>query len=57
MNRAIRTDLAVEAEQLWRESAPDTSALPGVRAEESAVRGFSVTTVEILDTRGRGRAE
>ncbi|MCD8128630.1 MAG: GPR endopeptidase [Oscillospiraceae bacterium] len=52
MNRAIRTDLAVEAEQLWRESAPDTSALPGVRAEESAVRGFSVTTVEILDARG-----
>ena len=52
MENQIRTDLAVEARQLWQERAPETSALPGVRAEDSDSGGFHITTVEILDERG-----
>ncbi len=47
-----RTDLAMEARELWRESAGETTLLPGVRARESTHRGISATTVEILDERG-----
>ena len=42
-----RTDLAVEAHQLWKEGAGDASSLPGVRAEEENREGFPVTTVTI----------
>ena len=44
-----RTDLAVEAHQLWQESAEGraASALPGVQAQEGEQEGFSVTTVTI----------
>ncbi len=42
-----RTDLAVEAHQLWREGRGDASRLPGVRAEEEDRAGFPVTTVTI----------
>jgi len=42
-----RTDLAVEAHQLWREGAGDASSLPGVRAEEEDREGFSATAVTI----------
>ncbi len=55
MNRqppGIRTDLAVEARQLWKERAQDTSALPGVRAEERDAGSFHIVTVEVLDNRG-----
>jgi len=52
MNGSIRTDLAVEAEALWRESAGAAGALPGVRAETRRRDGFDVTTVEVLDGRG-----
>lgn len=53
MIRGIRTDLAVEARQLWREGAVDeTTALAGVRAEELDRDGFHVTVVEILDAQG-----
>ena len=47
-----RTDLAWESHQMWRESAGETTALPGVRAREERRRGFSVTRVEILDAAG-----
>ena len=47
-----RTDLASEAERLWREQASDTTRLEGVRAEEQTLCGLSVTAVEILDRRG-----
>ena len=47
-----RTDLAVEAREIWAEFAPETGELPGVRAEEETVSGFPVTTVEITDARG-----
>ncbi len=42
-----RTDLAVEAHQLWQEGAQDASALDGVRAEEGEQEGFPVTTVTV----------
>ena len=48
----IRTDLALEAKELWEESAGKTTELPGVVARETRRRGVTVTTVEILDRRG-----
>lgn len=47
-----RTDLAVEAHQLWREGARDAAALTGVRAEEGSREGFPVTTVAITNPEG-----
>ena len=47
-----RTDLAAEAHRLWRRQAESTSALPGVRARDEQVKGFSLTSVEILDEEG-----
>lgn len=48
-----RTDLAVEAREMWNESAEETSELPGVEAEDSEINGFKVTTVRILDENGQ----
>lgn len=45
---AIRTDLALEAKQLWENSAEKTTQLRGVKAVE---RG-SITQVDILDAEG-----
>ncbi len=47
-----RTDLAVEAKQLFEESAGKTTELPGVKAKDYERLGFAVTAVEILDSRG-----
>lgn len=47
-----RTDLALEARQLWMESAAETTALAGVAAGEHTREGYAVTTVEVLDERG-----
>lgn len=47
-----RTDLAMEARELWQESAGETSELPGVRARTHTNRGITATVVEILDRRG-----
>ena len=52
MNSMIRTDLALEARQLWRESAGRTTKLEGVRAREGERFGLPVTVVEVLDERG-----
>ena len=49
---ARRTDLAMEARELWQEEAGETTELPGVRARESGSRGITTTVVEILDQRG-----
>ena len=46
-----RTDLALEAAQLWREGG-NTGELPGVTQEESTREGYPVTTVKVLDDRG-----
>lgn len=48
----IRTDLAVEAHQLWREGAGDAASLPGVRAQEEDRDGFPVTTVTVSSREG-----
>ena len=47
-----RTDLAVEAHELWRESAGKTTRLAGVRATEKKIQGYPVTRVDILDQEG-----
>jgi spore protease len=47
-----RTDLALEARELWQESAEKTSRLPGVRAVKTKQEGYSVTQVQILDSQG-----
>ena len=49
---AKRTDLAMEAQELWRESAAQTTRLPGVRARTEKREGYGVTRVEVLDQRG-----
>lgn len=52
MRANIRTDLAAEARELWREGAEKTDAIPGVEAFDTEEQGFRVTTVRILDERG-----
>ena len=51
MEQRRRTDLAVEAAQLWREHG-GAGALPGVAQGEALREGFPVETVRILDRRG-----
>lgn len=52
MNPKIRTDLALEARELWQESAQETTELPGVKATEEQRGNFKVSTVEILNEQG-----
>lgn len=47
-----RTDLALEARELWQESADKTTKLSGVKAGKSRREGYPVTKVEILDKEG-----
>ena len=47
-----RTDLALEARELWQESAERTTRLAGVKAIKSKQEGYPVTRVDILDERG-----
>lgn len=47
-----RTDLAVEARELWQEGAGQAARLPGVTAEGGNREGIPVTTVRILDQEG-----
>ena len=47
-----RTDLAMEARELWQESAEKTAKLSGVKAGKSRREGYPVTRVEILDGQG-----
>ena len=47
-----RTDLAVEAKQLWQDSAGKTTKLEGVEADEYEKDGCKVTCVRILDQKG-----
>jgi len=50
MPNTIRTDLALEATELWREAAGET--IPGVESSEEQRGKFRVTTVKVLDARG-----
>jgi len=47
-----RTDLALEARELWQESAENTGKLPGVKAMKRRREGYAVTRVDILDKQG-----
>ena len=49
---AKRTDLALEARELWQESAGKTTRLTGVKAAKRKQEGYPVTRVDILDQRG-----
>ncbi len=48
----VRTDLAVEAKEIWKESAEKTTELKGVKSRETDENGYAITTVEILDEDG-----
>ena len=50
--RMRRTDLALEARELWQERAGAVTALPGVEAWDSLREGIPVNTVRVLDGRG-----
>ena len=50
--RKPRTDLALEAKELWQQSVSDRTKLAGVQAREGHREGFLVDTVEVLDGRG-----
>lgn len=47
-----RTDLALEARELWQESAEKTTKLAGVKAGKYRREGYPVTRVDILDAHG-----
>jgi len=47
-----RTDLALEARELFAASTGEKTALEGVKATDSEREGFPVTTVEVLDETG-----
>ena len=49
---AKRTDLALEARELWQESAKNTGKLPGVKAMKRRREGYAITRVDILDKQG-----
>ena len=42
-----RTDLALEARELWQESAERTTRLMGVKATKSKLEGYPVTRVAV----------
>ena len=50
--RMRRTDLALEARELWQERTGRVTALPGVEARDSLRDGIPVNTVRVLDARG-----
>ncbi len=52
MGIARRTDLAIEAQELFQSSTDNQSALSGVVASEESRSGFSIHRVEILDAQG-----
>ncbi len=48
----IRTDLALEAHEVWQESAEESTELRGVWAREREENGFHITRVKILNEEG-----
>ncbi len=47
-----RTDLAVEAQELWAERAPGQHPMDGVQSRETLREGYPVTTVRISSRQG-----
>ena len=52
-----RTDLAVEAKEIWAESADSQTRLEGGEAKDGEREGIPVTVVKILDQRGANALE
>ncbi len=52
MPHLCRTDLAMEAKELWERSARATTKLSGVKAEEVQEDGYVLTKVDILNEEG-----
>ena len=50
--RIRRTDLAMEARELWQEQAGKADALPGVEARDGLRDGIPENTVRVLDRQG-----
>ncbi len=50
--RMRRTDLALEARELWQEQAGELTALPGVEAQDTLRDGLPVNTVKVLNEEG-----
>ena len=48
----LRTDLALEAREMYQETAGEITQLQGVKADTRELDGMTVTTVEILDQKG-----
>lgn len=48
----VRTDLALEAREVWEENSHEQTKLPGVWARDIEVNGFRVSRVKILDGEG-----
>ena len=49
---AKRTDLALEARELWQESAEKATRLSGVKATKTKLEGYPMTRVDILNDKG-----
>ena len=47
-----RTDLALEAREIWQESAEKTTRLSGVKATKTKLEGYLLTRVDILNDKG-----
>ncbi len=47
-----RTDLALEAREIWQSGAKQSGHLPGVTSEQTEREGYPVTTVRITDEEG-----
>ena len=50
--RMRRTDLALEARELWQEQSGAVSALSGVEARDTLREGIPVNTVKVLSEEG-----
>lgn len=48
----IRTDLALEAKEMYQENADKTNEIPGVKIENKELENCTITKVEILDEQG-----
>jgi spore protease len=47
-----RTDLAIEAKELWMEAAAEQTKLEGVEARDETQEGFAVNVVKVLNETG-----
>ncbi|MEF9990750.1 MAG: GPR endopeptidase [Romboutsia sp.] len=48
----IRTDLALEAKEMYQKNQKETSEIPGVKIENKELENCTITKVEIIDEKG-----